>query len=51
MWTWCFHILAHLTKITSSKVKFKWTKIEQDSLDKIKLIMDRNTLLAYPAFI
>ena len=31
-------------------MEFKWTKIEQDSFDKIKQIMDRDTLLNYPGF-
>ena len=34
----------------SSNLKFKWTKTEQDSFDKIKLIVDRDTLLAHPDF-
>ena len=33
------------------KVKFKWTKIEQDASDEIKQIVARNTLLDYPDFI
>ena len=43
-------MLALLTKITSIEVKFRWTKIEQDTFNKIKLIVARNTLLAYPYF-
>ena len=36
--------------MTSSKVKLKWTKIEQDSFNKIKRIVARDTLLNYPEF-
>ena len=32
----------------SSKVKFKWTKIEQYAFKEIKLILARYTLLSYP---
>ena len=44
------HMLAPLTNITPSKVKFKWTKIKQDALDKTMRIMACHTLLAYPDF-
>ena len=40
----------HLTKIIPSKVKFKWTKIEQDAFDEINRIVARDTLLTYPGF-
>ena len=43
-------MLAPLTNITSTKVKFKWIKIEQDAFDEINRIVDRNTLLNYPDF-
>ena len=39
-----------LTKITSTKVKFKWTKIEQNSFDAINLVVACNTLLNHPNF-
>ena len=39
-----------LTHITSSKVKFKWTKIEQDDFEEIKRTVARDSLLAYPDF-
>ena len=32
------------------KRKFKCTQVEQYALDKIKRIVDRDTLLAYPYF-
>ena len=50
MWPRRSHMLAPLTKITSNKRKYKWTKIEQDAFDEIKPIMSRNTLLTYPDF-
>ena len=43
-------MLVCLTNKTSSKVKFQWTKIEQDAFDDIKRIMAHNTLSAYPDF-
>ena len=43
-------MLAPLTNITSSKVRFKCTKIKQDAFDKIKRIVARDTLLDYPDF-
>ena len=39
MWARSSHTLAPLTKITSSKVKFKWTKIEQELFGEIKQIV------------
>ena len=43
-------MLAPLTNITSSKLKFKWTRIKQYSFDKIKRIVASDTLLYYPGF-
>ena len=40
-------MLATLTKITSSKWKFKGTKIEQYAFEEIKRIVAWDTLLAY----
>ena len=34
----------------SNKVKFKWTKIEQDAFETIKQIEAYDTLLAHPDF-
>ena len=41
-------MLALLTKLTSIKTKLKWTKYEQDALNKINQIVARDTLLTYP---
>ena len=38
------HTLSPFTKITSSKVKFKWAKIKQDYFKEIKWIVDRDVL-------
>ena len=50
MWARLSHTLAPLTKITLSKVKFKYTKIEQDAFKIIKRIVARDTLSAYLYF-
>ena len=44
MWERRSHNLALLTNITSSKVKFKWTKTKQDNFNEIKWILARDTL-------
>ena len=44
MWKIHSHMLAPVTKITPSKVKFKWTKIEQEALEEIKRILACNFL-------
>ena len=43
-------MLATLTKITFIKVKYKWTKIEQDSFEEIKWIVARDNLIDFPGF-
>ena len=50
MWPRLSHTLAPITKLTSIKRNFKWTEVEQDAFEKIKRIVDRNTLLTYPYF-
>ena len=50
IWARRSHKLAPLTKITSNKVKFKWTKIKQDSFDEINQMVERDTLLTYTGF-
>ena len=44
------HTLAPLTKITSNKSKFKWTKIEQDYFDENERIVACGNLLTYLYF-
>ena len=43
-------MLTPLTKIPSSKVNFKWTKIHQYSFDGIKWIGPGDIFLSYPGF-
>ena len=45
MWAIQSHNLAPLPNMTPSKVKFKWTKIEQDSLEEIKCIVYRSDFI------
>ena len=47
MWERRSHTLAPLTRIMSSKVKFKWKKIEQDTFDEIKRVVAHDTLLTH----
>ena len=51
MWARFSHILAPLTNIRSSKLKFRWTKIKHDAFEEIKRILARDILLAYTYFI
>ena len=46
MWEICSHTLGTLTKLTPSKLKFKWTEVEQKASEEIKRIVTRNILLA-----
>ena len=50
MWSIRSYTLAPLTNITSSKVKFKWTKIKQEVFKVINWIVASNIFLAYPYF-
>ena len=50
MWARRSHTLAPLNNITSSKVKFKWTKIEHDAFDEIKRIVEDKIILYYSDF-
>ena len=50
MWERRSHTLATSTKIMFNKVKFKWTRIRQDTFDEIKRILESDTLLTYPDF-
>jgi len=44
MWVRRSETLAPLTALTSKKVKFKWTDVEQKAFDTMKRIMARETL-------
>ena len=50
MWAILPKSLVSLTKITSIKVTFKWTRVKQDVFKETKWIMARGVLLAYPDF-
>src|SRR5687768_5677686 len=50
IWPQQLHNLAPLTALTSAKVKWKWTDKHQTMFNKMKRIMTRETLLAYPNF-
>ena len=41
-------MLKPLTGLTSSKVKFKWTDIENKDFDEVKRIVECNNLFSYP---
>ena len=43
-------LIHPLTVLTSPKVNFKWTNMEQKLFDDIKRTLSHNTLLAYPDF-
>jgi len=44
------HILAPLSSMTSSKVKWKWTEEHQNAFDEMKKVIAKETLLAFPDF-
>ena len=47
MWAKRPHLLHPLTALTSQKYRFKWTDLEQKSLDDIKRAVSHDTLVAY----
>ena len=50
MWVRRSHILAPLAKLTSKESKWVWTELESRSFQKMKNVIARETLLAYPDF-
>ena len=50
MWSKRPHLLQPLTELTSKKVRFKWTVVEQKLFDEIKRIVAYDTLLLYQDF-
>eukprot|EP00957_Ditylum_brightwellii_P103406 7879445-Ditylum_brightwellii.AAC.1 len=50
MWKGRAEKLAPLIVLTSKKVKWKWTEVEQQAFEAVKTAVARNTLLAYPDF-
>ena len=47
MWEKWSHLLQPLNALTSKKVKFKWTPVEQNAFDEIKGIVTHDALLIY----
>ena len=47
---WCKHVhtIAPLTKLFLTKIKFKWTDVENDTVIAIKTILVHDVLLSYP---
>ena len=50
MWPQRSHLLAPLSSLTSSKVKWKWTAEHQESFDQMKALIAKETLLTFPDF-
>jgi RNase H-like domain found in reverse transcriptase len=50
MWFCRSELLAPLTSLTSSNVKFEWLPSHQQAFDKIKKVIETEVLLAYPDF-
>ena len=50
MWVRKSQLLSPLKSLTSPKVKFKWTDVEQKLFDYIKRTVSHNTLIVYPDF-
>jgi RNase H-like domain found in reverse transcriptase len=50
MWFCRSELLAPLTSLTSSKVKFEWLPTHQLVFDKIKKVLGTEVLLSYPDF-
>jgi RNase H-like domain found in reverse transcriptase len=51
MWFRRCELLAPLTILTSSKVKFEWLPTHQLAFDKIKKVIETEVLLSYPEFV
>eukprot|EP00957_Ditylum_brightwellii_P074807 5685070-Ditylum_brightwellii.AAC.1 len=43
-------MLAPFNVLTSKKAKWKWTKVEQEAFEVVKVAVAKNTLLVYPGF-
>ena len=50
LWSKWSHLLQPLTALTSKKVNFIWTFVEQKPFNEIKQIVTRDILLIYPDF-
>ena len=50
MWPQRAHIMAPLSKMTSTKEKFLWTEEHSQAFQNMKLLIARETLITYPDF-
>ena len=50
IWARRSHLIHPLTELTSNRVNFKWTDVEQKEFDDIKCAVAHENLLAYPYF-
>ena len=50
MWKGRSHLLSPLTRLTSNKIKFKWTDCEQKAFEAVKQAISKQSLLTYPDF-
>ena len=50
MWAKRYELITPLTMITSKDAKWEWNDVHQNAFNKIKQIVARETLLAYPDF-
>jgi hypothetical protein len=50
MWIRRSEVLAPLTALTSTKVNWKWTEVEQNAFDTMKRLLARETILSFPDF-
>ena len=50
VWPKRSELLAPLSALTSTNVKWKWTAVEQTAFDKVKKALSREVLLRYPDF-
>ena len=50
MWPGRAHLLAPLSAMTSSKVKWEWTEVHQKAFEEMKNRIAREALLTYPDF-
>jgi hypothetical protein len=48
MWPQRSHLLAPLSTLTSAKVTWTWTELQQTAFETMKLLIARETLLTYP---
>ena len=50
MWKYRSHILSPLSKLVSKSVKWKWTVVAQKAFEEAKIMIQKDTMFAYPKF-